>query len=189
MKQSSSRPNIGSLEPYLPSLGGQQLPSLLQPLPGALPVAFLHFVRPSSLFSLEIPAEPFASVFQRASLGAHPGRFEQEDSVLQRRSGQSLGMMRLSQLRAGALHRALAVPGAASPWDCLVPRRWRMDVAALPHSSWGEEGLGTPQGAKGCCWGPLVQLPPLPAPLLGVTPHSSGEGKDRALAPSPIPVC
>lgn len=34
-----------------------------------------------------------------------------------------------------------------------------------------------------------VQLLPLPALPLRVTPHSSREGKDQALAHSPTPVC
>lgn len=44
-------------------------------------------------------------------------------------------------------------------------------------------------GVRDAAWGPLVQLPPLPPLPLGVTPHSSREGKDQALAHSPTPVC
>lgn len=53
----------------------------------------------------------------------------------------------------------------------------------------GSAGEGAGDGAKepglrGAAWGPSVQLPPL-----RVTPHSSREGKDQALAHSPTPVC
>lgn len=42
---------------------------------------------------------------------------------------------------------------------------------------------------RDAAWGPLVQPPPLPALPLRVTPHANEEGKDQALAHSPIPVC
>lgn len=193
-KQSSSHPSIRCFEPVF----ALQLPSPA-PAPRCLSRgAFLHFVRPQQQLLTGGTCRALCKCFPETTLlEAHPGGFEQGGSCTAAGLAQTLGTDEAEpgSGRAGALHGALAVPAALPRGSfrlqgaagCLWPSRPRqlwVRVEAAPG-----QGLGALPRSRGCCRGPWGRLPPLPALPLRVTPHPSGEGKDRALAHSPIPVC